>query len=112
MGGVKRNRVVKEDQMEQLDQQLKNIERRDAIFNPGVVYQSLSFSPFSEEIFETELSSRFALPKFELYDGTTNSTKHVLHYKQLMETTTMSNSKKDAILNKVFASSLSGSLLV
>lgn len=60
--------------MELLDQRLKNIERLKAIFSHGDVYLSLSSSSFTQKISKTELSSRFALPKFELYDGTTDPT--------------------------------------
>lgn len=82
------------------------------MFNLGDVYQSLSSSPFLKEISNTELSSRFVLLKFELYDGTKDPTKHVLHYKQLMEMIALLNSTKDPIMCKVFASSLSSSMLV
>lgn len=52
--GVKKNKCVGAVQMELLDQHLKNIEKREAMFNLrvvyqinlGVVYQSLSSSPF------------------------------------------------------------------
>lgn len=98
--------------MELLDQWLNNIERREAIFSYRDVYQSLSSSPFTQEISKIELVSKFTLPKFELFDGTIDPTKHVLHYKQLMEMTTMSSSRKDVVLYMVFTSSLSGSTLV
>lgn len=77
------------------------------MFSLKDVYQSPFSSPFSKEISSTKLSFKFVLTKFELYDGTTNLTKHVLHYKQLMEIMVMPKSRKDAVMCKVFMSSLS-----
>lgn len=45
---------------------------------------------FSKETCSIELSFRFVMPKFELYDDMTDPTRYVLHYKQLMEKTMMS----------------------
>lgn len=98
--------------MELLDQRLQNIEKHEAVFKLEDIYQSLSSSSFSQEIFDIELSFIFALLKFELYDGIIDPIRHVLHYNQLMQTTVMPNSKKEVILCKVFALSLFDSVLV
>lgn len=82
------------------------------MFSLTDVYRSLSFSPISKEVSSTKISSRFVLPMFKLYDRMTNLTKHVLHYKQLMETIVMSNFEKDIVMCKAFASNLSNLVLV
>lgn len=82
------------------------------MFNLGDAYQSLFSSPFSKEISSIDLSSKFNLPKFKLYDRMIDPTRHVLHYKQQMKTTMISDSKKDVVMCKVFASSLSSLTLV
>lgn len=93
--------------MEVLDLHLKSIEK-ETIFGPWDVLQSMSSSPFSKMISNIELSTRFLLPKFKLYNKMINLTKHVLHYKKLMEIMVMSNSKKDVVMCKALRLVYSG----
>ena len=55
--------------------------------------------------------AHFTAPKFTFYDGTADPEDHIIHYKQVMIPTSIPNGKRDAIMCKVFASSLKGSVL-
>ena len=60
---------------------------------------STSFGP---HIINYEPSRGFIVPKFTMYDGTSDPFDHIIHYKQLM-TLDIGN---DALLSKVFQANL------
>ena len=59
-------------------------------------------SPFSEEIEQAPIPSRFTRPPFISYDGKTNLVEHVSHYIQMMSL----HNHNDASMCRVFPSSL------
>ena len=59
-------------------------------------------SPFSEEMEQAPMPSRFTRPPFNSYDGKTDAVEHVSHYIHMMSLHT----HNDALMCKVFPSSL------
>ena len=59
-------------------------------------------SPFSEDIEQAPMPSRFTRPPFNSYNGRTNPVEHVSHYIHMMSLHT----HNDALMCKVFPSSL------
>ena len=66
------------------------------------------FTPFNPYIINCEPPRGFMVPKFSVYDGTSDPFDHIMHYRQLM-TLDIGN---DALLCKVFPASLHGQALL
>ena len=64
-------------------------------------------SPFSRDIEQAPMPSRFTRPLFNSYDGKIDPVKHVSHYIQMMSLHT----HNDALMCKVFHSSLGSTAL-
>ncbi|RVW48163.1 hypothetical protein CK203_084747 [Vitis vinifera] len=64
-------------------------------------------TPFYSHIIHYEPPRGFLVPKFSTYDGSSDPFDHIMHYRQLM-TLDIGN---DALLCKVFSSSLQGQTL-
>ena len=64
-------------------------------------------SPFSRDIEQAPMPSRFTQPLFNSYDGKIDPVKHVSHYVQMMSLHT----HNDALMCKVFHSSLGSTAL-
>ena len=64
-------------------------------------------SPFSEEIEQALMPSRFTRPPFNSYDGKADPVEHVRHYIHMMSLHT----HNDALMCKVFPSSLGSTTL-
>ena len=67
----------------------------------------MSSSPFVPAILNQDAPPHFALPKFQMYDGLQDSFDHLMHFRQIMTLQT----DNDALLCKVFSSSLAGPAL-
>lgn len=67
----------------------------------------VSTTPFGSYIISYELPKGFLVPKFTMYDGTSNLFDHLMHFWQLM-TLNISN---DVLLFKVFSTNLHGPTL-
>ena len=59
-------------------------------------------SPFSNEIEQAPMPSRFMRPSFDSYDGKTDPVEHISHYIHMMSL----HAHNDALMCKVFPSSL------
>ena len=68
-------------------------------------------TPFTDEISLIDPPTHFTAPKFTFYDGTADPEDHIIYYRQAMIPTSIPNAKRDAVMCKVFASSLKGSAL-
>ena len=65
-------------------------------------YNWATRSPFSRDIEQAPMSSRFTWPPFDSYDEKTDPVKHVSHYIQMISL----HSHNNALMCKVFPSSL------
>lgn len=61
-----------------------------------------AWSPFSEEIEQALMPSKFTRPPFISYEGKTDRVEHVSHYIQMMSL----HNHNDALICRVFPSSL------
>ena len=61
-----------------------------------------AWSPFSDDIEQALMPSRFTHPPFNSYDGKMDLVKHVSHYIQMMSLHT----HNDVLICKIFSSSL------
>ncbi|XP_050160600.1 uncharacterized protein LOC126634149 [Malus sylvestris] len=64
-------------------------------------------SPFTEDILKAKKPAKFTQPKFRLFEGTTDPVEHIYHFQQQMAL----EGDDEALLCKLFPSSLSGSSL-
>lgn len=64
-------------------------------------------TPFSSRITNYEPPIGFIVPKFSVYDGSSDPFDHIMHYRQLMTL----DIKNDMLLCKVFPASLQGQAL-
>ena len=69
-------------------------------------YDMLS-SPLGQHILEYEPPSRFVIPPFAMYNGSSDPYDHMLHFNQVM----ILNTGDNKLLCKVFPASLKGSAL-
>ena len=76
------------------------MERCPRCYEPRVTLAARS--PFSREIKQTPMPSRFTRPPFNSYNGNTDPIEHVSHYIQMISLHT----HNDALMRKVFPSSL------
>ncbi|CAB4272521.1 unnamed protein product [Prunus armeniaca] len=65
-------------------------------------------SSFKEDILNAKKPVKFTQPKFKLFEGTTNPIEHIYHFQQQM----VLEGDDEALLCKLFPSSLSGSALI
>ncbi|CAB4286071.1 unnamed protein product [Prunus armeniaca] len=65
-------------------------------------------SPFTEDILKAKKPVKFTQPKFKLFEGTTDPIEHIYHFQQQM----VLKGDDEALLCKLFPSSLSGSALI
>ncbi|CAL9012804.1 unnamed protein product [Prunus brigantina] len=65
-------------------------------------------SPFTEDILKAKKPVKFTQPKFKLFEGTTDLIEHIYHFQQQM----VLEGDDEALLCKLFPSSLSGSALI
>ncbi|CAB4264419.1 unnamed protein product [Prunus armeniaca] len=64
-------------------------------------------SPFTNDILKAKKPAKFTQPKFKLFEGVTDPIEHIYHFQQQM----VLESKDEALLCKLFPSSLSVSAL-
>ncbi|CAL8992363.1 unnamed protein product [Prunus brigantina] len=64
-------------------------------------------SPFTSDILKAKKPAKFTQPKFKLFEGVADPTEHIYHFQQQM----VLESEDEALLCKLFLSSLSGSAL-
>ena len=65
------------------------------------------FTPIDLHIISYEPPKGFVVPKFTMYDGTSNPFDHIMHFRQLMTL----DIRNDALMCKVFRASLHGQAL-
>ena len=69
--------------------------------------QDMLFTPLGQHILEYDPPRGFSIPSFAMYDGSSDSYDHMLHYNQAM----ILNTGDDRLLCKVFPASLKGPAL-
>ena len=74
----------------------------------SLVNTRLTESPFTEAILRTKRPRRFTLPAFVTFDGRTDPVEHIYQYQQKMTL----DAENDALMCKIFPSSLSGPALL
>lgn len=79
-------------------------------FNDGKTYDSVHTS-FMMWIANTIPSSRFVTPSFTLEDGNSDLWEHVMFYHNAIHTFGIPEDKREVILCKMFATSLTGPAL-
>ncbi|XXG63068.1 hypothetical protein AAC387_Pa05g1337 [Persea americana] len=109
--GLKKQRQVSEDEelKQWIDQQVKQTIRQN-METAGIVRDQYSAfeaedtgaSPFSREIRKYTLPEKFSVPRFALYDGTSDPAAHLRHYIQRMSVW----GDDDSLNCRVFSSSL------
>ena len=69
--------------------------------------QDMLSTPLGQHILDYDPPSRFSIPPFAMYDGSSDPYDHMLHYNQVM----ILNAGDDRLLCKVFPASLKGPAL-
>ncbi|BFG30141.1 hypothetical protein CerSpe_164150 [Prunus speciosa] len=64
-------------------------------------------SPFTNDILKAKKPAKFTQPKFKLFEGVADPIEHIYHFQQQM----VLENEDEALLCKLFPSSLSGSAL-
>ena len=72
------------------------------------LFGTLVDTPFTDDVSMIDPPVHFTAPKFTFYDGTADLEDHIIYYRQAMTPTCIPNGKMDAVMCKVFTSSLKG----